>query len=392
MPKIEDLPKISPKELVEILEYLDTLSNPPAIMIYGVPGIGKSTIVKEFAEKKKYELRIKHLSRMDSTDWSGIPDNNPNDIYTSFKPIALFRPPKEGYKKIVIFFDELNTALPQVLNSALDVILEKRGDIETHGKAAQLPQETIIVAAGNLGPELDGTNVEEFSSAVKTRLIQVYLETNFNDWKAWAEEKGISEIVISFLNENPKFLIDRNGFIQNLQQIATPRGWERVSDYIKNLDKYIQLQNYSVSPEELLEKLVVGTVGKKVGEAFMEYYKNFKSKTKDLNKTFNELISVFQNPGVREIGNIGDYINKTCETFELINYSMNSIKNDIDLLNLAKKLLKLMYDNFLSNKNISVEAMRPLAEFSDKDFIDFVINRLGLTQYKEFFSRIGGAI
>jgi MoxR-like ATPase len=392
MPKIEELPKVTPKELIEILEYLDTLNNPPALMIYGVPGIGKSTIVRDFANRKHYELRIKHLSRMDPTDWSGIPNQNPNDEYTSFKPLALFKPPKEGYKKIVIFFDELNTALPQVLNSALDVILEKRGDIETHGEKAQLPQETIIVAAGNLGPELDGTVVEEFSSAVKTRLIQVYLETNFNDWKAWAEENKIEEIVINFLNENQEYLIDIEGFKQNLQQIATPRGWERVSNYIKSLDKYIQQQNYSVSPEELLEKLVIGTVGKKAGEAFMEYYKNFKSKTEDLYKTFNELISVFQNPNVKEIGNIGYYINKTKEIFKLVNYSMNSMRNNSDLLNLTTELLKIMYNNFLGNENISVEAMRPLAKFINKDFIDFVINRLGLTEYKKFFARMGGTL
>jgi hypothetical protein len=71
---------------------------------------------------------------------------------------------------------------------------------------------------------------------------------------------------------------------------------------------------------------------------------------------------------------------------------MNSMRNNSDLLNLTKELLKTMYNNFLGNENISVEAMRPLAEFSDKNFIDFVINRLGLTEYRKFFAKIGGAL
>jgi hypothetical protein len=95
---------------------------------------------------------------------------------------------------------------------------------------------------------------------------------------------------------------------------------------------------------------------------------------------------------VKEIGNIGYYINKTKEIFRLVNYSMDSMRNNRDLLDLTTELLKIMYNNFLGNENISVEAMRPLAEFINKDFIDFVINRLGLTQYKKFFSRIGGTI
>jgi MoxR-like ATPase len=233
MPRADHIPKVTPNELKEILEFLDKLDNPPALMIFGVPGIGKTTIVKKFAEEKGYELRIKHLSRMDPTDWTGIPKNDPNDPYTSFRPISLFRPSKDN-KRIVIFFDEINTALPQVLNSALDVILEKRGDVETYGREAILPENTLIISAGNLGPEEDGTYVEEFSSAVKTRLIQVVLEQNIHDWIDWAEKNQIHPFVINFLKNHSEYLVDIDGFKQNLQQIATPRGWERVSNYLKS--------------------------------------------------------------------------------------------------------------------------------------------------------------
>jgi len=92
MTKSEYINEIKPKELRQILDFLDKLLNPPALMIFGVPGIGKTTIVNKFAEDKNYELRVKHLSRMDPTDWTGIPKNDPNDPYTAFRPISLFKP------------------------------------------------------------------------------------------------------------------------------------------------------------------------------------------------------------------------------------------------------------------------------------------------------------
>jgi Cdc6-like AAA superfamily ATPase len=56
-----NLPKITPQELSNMLRILDNMDNPPALMVYGPPGIGKTSILKEFAESKNYELRVKHF-------------------------------------------------------------------------------------------------------------------------------------------------------------------------------------------------------------------------------------------------------------------------------------------------------------------------------------------
>ena len=169
----------------------------------------------------------------------------------------------KGKDNIVIFFDELNTALPQVLNAALDVILEKKGDSDASGAKAILPKKTIIIAAGNLGEE-DGTYVEQFSSAVKTRLIQVRMdpENLCTDWLAWANTCGINDKVKSFIKSHKDLLLDLEGFKQNRDQMATPRGWERVSDYLKLLlDKKITAAAF--------ENLVKGTLGEGIARKFL---------------------------------------------------------------------------------------------------------------------------
>lgn len=261
-----EIPQISPQDLKQMLEILDKMKNPPALMVYGAPGIGKTSILSDFAKEKNYDLRVKHLSRMDATDWSGIPKQNEGQMYTEFMPISIFKPLEKGKNKIIIFFDELNTAMPQVLNAALDVILEKKGE----GEGAILPENTIILAAGNLGEE-DGTYVETLSAAVKTRMIQVRMKQETQQWIDWAKNKNINKTIIDFIQRNSsEYLVDLKGFQDNLDQVATPRGWERVSNYIDAI--FNNEFNSFLNKELAFTNMVIGTIGKKVGSAFLRYY------------------------------------------------------------------------------------------------------------------------
>jgi MoxR-like ATPase len=272
-------PRVSLKRVGEMLELLDQMDNPPALMVYGPPGIGKTSILKKFAEDRDYDLRVKHLSRMDTTDWSGIPRTGADVEFTEFLPINLFQDTDK--EKIVIFFDELNTALPQVLNAALDVILEKKGD----GARAKLPPPTIIVAAGNLGEE-DGTFVEELSAAVKTRMIQVEFDVDDarREWIEWAKKAAVADHVVDFIDDRPDLytLLDLEGFRQNQDQVATPRGWERVSDYLKAFDARAAKKSADAASTTtttswrhdhgqwaLFSDLVRGTVGARHGDDFL---------------------------------------------------------------------------------------------------------------------------
>jgi Cdc6-like AAA superfamily ATPase len=371
--KFSQIPEVEPSELNDMLELLDKLKDPPGLMIYGPPGIGKTTIVKEFAKKMNYELRVKHLSRMDATDWSGIPKIDANQEYTEFLPISLF---KKSEKKIVIFFDELNTALPQVLNAALDVLLEKKSDASN----SELPKNTIIVAAGNLGKE-DGTYVEEFSSAVKTRLIQVKLNNTGEEWMEWARKNNIHKDILKFMEkENCKYLLDLSGFTENLDQIATPRGWERVSDFIKQLFEDNSISLEKTRECELLKILMTGTIGKKVTDIFWEFLTKRENSYKEKMVEYGEWLKKLGNAKRYYTGNPADQLPEYLEELLLLlNEGLKENYKDIDkeVKEFAEKIktkeidIKKALKTFLST--IDIKDLKEYLEKNDKDAYKILI-------------------
>ena len=106
--------------------------------LWGAPGIGKSSIVKQIADEKGLDFIDLRLALMDPTDLKGIP------FYDKETHTALWAPPaflpREG--EGILFLDELNSAAPAVQSSAYQLILDRRiGEYE-------LPDGWAIVAAG----------------------------------------------------------------------------------------------------------------------------------------------------------------------------------------------------------------------------------------------------
>ncbi len=80
------------------------------VFIWGSPGIGKSSIVKQIAKDKNLEFVDLRLSLLDPTDLKGIPffdkDNN-QALWAS--PNFL---PKKPNSKGILFLDEINATTP----------------------------------------------------------------------------------------------------------------------------------------------------------------------------------------------------------------------------------------------------------------------------------------
>ena len=102
-----------PSELTTYLQQLVTQKLPISTMIWGPPGIGKSSIVAQVAEHSQLAFIDVRLSQLAPTDLRGLPVAVPpkpgeaNGTSTWYPPEFL---PRDG--KGILFLDELNMAPP----------------------------------------------------------------------------------------------------------------------------------------------------------------------------------------------------------------------------------------------------------------------------------------
>jgi MoxR-like ATPase len=86
-----------------------------AVMLHGAPGCGKSDLVREIAEDLNWHLIDLRLTRMDSTDLTGLPylhEESKSTIYY----LPEFLPTEESIKATgkdgcIIFLDEILAAI-----------------------------------------------------------------------------------------------------------------------------------------------------------------------------------------------------------------------------------------------------------------------------------------
>jgi len=193
------------------------------VFVWGAPGIGKSSIVKQIAEAKDLVFLDLRLSLLDPTDLKGIPFFNAETKEGVWaKPSFL---PGDPDSKGILFLDEINTAPPAVQASAYQLILDRKvGEYE-------LPKGWSIVAAGNR--ENDRGVVYKMPPPLANRFVHFEMEVDFDDWKAWAYGASIDASIIAYLayDKGMLFTFDPTS---NEKAFATPRSWEYVDRIVKS--------------------------------------------------------------------------------------------------------------------------------------------------------------
>ena len=241
------------------------------VFIWGAPGIGKSSIVKQIAEEKEMQFLDLRLSLLDPTDLKGIPFFNAETKEGVWaKP--SFLPSEEGTKGI-LFLDEINTAPPAVQASAYQLILDRRvGEYE-------LPSGWSIVAAGNR--ENDRGVVYKMPPPLANRFVHFEMEVDFEDWKAWAYARKIESSIIGFLAYDKSMLFTFDA-TSNEKSFATPRSWEYVDSIIKS----------GIDAELILDS-ISGAVGREAAIGYLSFRKVMKD-LPDFNEILNGTITEFE--------------------------------------------------------------------------------------------------
>lgn len=246
------------------------LDNTPAeqnIMLIGKHGIGKSRILEDYFSKKGAKVVTLFLGQMsDPGDLIGLPEKNEKTGKTDFM-LPYWFPTDDT--PIVLFLDELNRARPEVLQTIMDLTLNRK----LAGK--KLPQGSRIISAVNNGAEYQLTDLDP---ALVSRFNIYEFAPTVENWIEWAKEAGLDGRVISFIEENPEYLDSEEEAEENLERTPDRRSWERTSNIIKN--------DSDLTNNHLV--LLSGIIGNKAASLF------YKHVQKTAVITPKELISSFE--------------------------------------------------------------------------------------------------
>ncbi len=238
--------------LLEILEETPSTQN---IMLMGKHGIGKSQILERFYSEKGYKVVALFLGQMsDPGDLIGIPHKNEPSGHTEFMPPYWF--PTDD-TPVVLFLDELNRARPEVLQTIMDLALNRK----LAGRA--LPAGSRIISAVNNGEEYQLTDLDP---ALVSRFNIYEFVPSVQDWLLWANKNGVDERIISFISANPKILDNQTAIenLDNLEKTPDRRGWVRVSEIISGKKELKQSH----------KSMIGGIVGGVAANRFFEFLDN----------------------------------------------------------------------------------------------------------------------
>ncbi|MGW5264838.1 ATP-binding protein [Microbispora sp. NPDC004025] len=202
---------VTPAQLPEVLLHVAVVR---PVFLWGAPGIGKSSLVRSFADSLGLDCVTLLGTQLAPEDLIGVPQ--------IVGDRSRFAPPEtiardEPY---CLFLDELNASSPEVQKAFYSLILDRRIG------AYELPAGSVVIGAGNRA--VDNALARPMPSALVNRMIHVHLRASADDWLSWAAANGIHPWVVDYLVQRPDHLWSAPPKTE--EPFSSPRGWHMLSD------------------------------------------------------------------------------------------------------------------------------------------------------------------
>jgi hypothetical protein len=218
----------------------------------GKHGIGKSEIITRHFEDQGIPVIALFLGQMsDPGDLIGLPNKDEATGKTGFMPPYWF--PTDD-KPVVLFLDEMNRARPEILQSVMDLSLNRK----LAGRS--LPAGSRVIAAVNDGEEYQLTDLDP---ALVSRFNVYFFSPTVGEWLFWAKQHGIDQRVVTFIEEHPDEL-EKNVDINKGTFDKTPdrRAWVRVSGMLQ--------ASGNITDMNRLAKMITGIIGARSASMFIQ--------------------------------------------------------------------------------------------------------------------------
>lgn len=239
----------------QLSDFLLRVATARPVFIWGPPGIGKSSLVEQFATSVGLPCVSLLGSQLAPEDIIGVPQIV--DGRSRFCPPSMIAR-SEPY---CLFLDELNACSQEVMKSFYSLIHERRvGEY-------RMPKGSIVIGAGNRTQ--DSAIVKPMSSALLNRMIHVHLTVSSREWLHWAEGSGIHESVLEYIRLRPDHLWNQPP--KHEEPFSTPRSWHMLSDALR---EYVEVT------DETVRRIAFGCLSPHHAGQFTAYVKQLRGKYK----------------------------------------------------------------------------------------------------------------
>jgi midasin (ATPase involved in ribosome maturation) len=227
------------------------------VLLRGRHGIGKSTVVYQFADKMGLPVVERRASQMTEGDLVGLPSIKGNS--TRFNPPDWFKTACD--KPVVLFLDEVDRATIEVRQGIFELTDSRKLNGHT------LHQDTLVFAAVNGGEHGSQYQVGEMDPAELDRWTVFDVEPSVEDWLNWAKDNSVSDITWDFINQNRMHLEHSDDYEPN-KVYPSRRSWER-------LDECLRQANLLEEASPALYTLTSAFVGFEAAVAFNDFVQNY---------------------------------------------------------------------------------------------------------------------
>ncbi len=237
---------VTPAQLPAVLLHVAVVR---PVFVWGAPGIGKSSLVRAFADSLGLPCVTLVGTQLAAEDLIGVPELR--DGRSRFAPPEMIAR-DDPY---CLFLDELNASTPEVQKAFYSLILDRRIG------AYELPAGSIVIGAGNRAT--DNALAKPMASALVNRLLHVHLRASATDWIGWAASSGIHAWILDYLTQRPDHLWVQPPKTE--EPFSTPRSWHMLSDALHSYGEQID--------EETLRLLAHGALTPHHANSFSAYVK-----------------------------------------------------------------------------------------------------------------------
>lgn len=219
-----------------------------AVFLHGPSSEGKSARVKQI--DPTCEIIYLRNATPDSLNGRSVYNQATGEMIdippTWFKKVQE-KCEKEPDKLHVVFFDEINNALPSIQGMAFNIVLDR----EVNG-IWKLPDNARIVAAGN--DMQDSLAAHQLAAPFFNRFAHVYISTTTEKWLKWAKENNIHPAIYAYIacKRGEPLRSEYTGEKPN----ADPRKWEMASKML-----------YATGRPEMLRALI----GEDITDEFVQF-------------------------------------------------------------------------------------------------------------------------